>query len=64
MRIQEEKIESQENVHRRICLRDVTYLVARPTSNIICCFSCLLPPFRLLRFYALFFFATISQLIV
>ena len=32
MRIQEEKIELQKILHRRICVRNITFLVARPPS--------------------------------
>ena len=46
MRNQEEKIELQKKVHRRICLRDITLLAARPPSYVI-----FLSFFRLLRFY-------------
>ena len=55
MIIQDEKIELQENVHRRTCVRDITYLAARSASNIICRFFRLLSPFRLLRFYSKIF---------
>ena len=43
MRIQEEKIELQKNVHRRICVSDI-YLI-------FCRFFHLLSPFHVLRFY-------------
>ena len=46
MRILEEKNELQKKVHRRICMRDINFLAARPPSYAIsCCF------FRLLQFY-------------
>ena len=52
MRIQEEKIELQKEVHRRICFSDIVFLIARPPSYVIFCrFSRVLCPFRLLRFY-------------
>ena len=52
MRIQEEKIELNKKVHRRICVRDVTFLAARPHFYVIFCrFLRLPPPFRLHRFY-------------
>ena len=51
--LQEEKIELQEKLHRRTCVRYIICLVARPPSDVIfCCFFHLLAPFRLLRFYA------------
>ena len=34
MRIKEEKVELHENVHRRICVRDITFLAARPPSYV------------------------------
>ena len=53
LRIQKEKTELKEKVHRRICVRDITCLAARPPSDVIFCrFFNLLLPFRLLRFYA------------
>ena len=52
LKIQEKKIKSNKKVHRRISVREVTFLAARPHSYIIFCrFLRLLPPFRLLRFY-------------
>ena len=46
MRNQEElKIELQRKVHKIICVRDITFLTARPLFYVIfCCFPCLLPP--------------------
>ena len=46
MRNQEEiKIELQKKVHKRICVRDITFLTARPPFYVIfCCFLRLLPP--------------------
>ena len=39
------KIELQKKVHRKICVRDITFLTARlPFYVIFCCFFCLLPP--------------------
>ena len=46
MRNQEVKIELQKKVHRRICVRDITFLAACPSSSVIFCRF-----FRLLRFY-------------
>ena len=37
MRIQEKKIELQKKVHRRICVRDITFLATRPSSYVIIC---------------------------
>ena len=49
---QEGKIELQKKVDRRICLRENTFLAARPPSYVIfCCFFLLLPAFGLFRFY-------------
>ena len=40
---QEGKIELRKKVHRRICVRDITFLTARPPFYVIfCCFLCLL----------------------
>ena len=46
MRNQEEiKIELQKKVHRRICVRNITFLIAHPPFYVIfCCFLRLLPP--------------------
>ena len=45
MRHQEGKIELQKNVQRRICVRDITFLTARPPFYVVfCCFLCLLSP--------------------
>ena len=35
MRNQEGKIELQKKTHRKICVRDITVLVARPPSRVI-----------------------------
>ena len=52
MRIQEEQIELQKKVERRICVKDISFLAARPSSYVIFCrFFRLLPPFCLLRFH-------------
>ena len=41
---QEGNIELQKKVHRRICMRDITFLTARPPSYVIfCCFLSILP---------------------
>ena len=45
------KIELQKKVHRKIFVRDITFLAARPPYAIFCRFFRLLPLFRLLRFY-------------
>ena len=45
MKIQDGKIELQKKVHRRICVRDVTYLATCPPSYVIFCRF-----FRVLRF--------------
>ena len=42
------KTDLQKKLHRRICVRDITFLAARPLSYVI---FRLLPNFRLLRFY-------------
>ena len=45
MRNQEEKIELQQKVNRKVCVRDVTFLTAHPPFYVIfCCFLRLLPP--------------------
>ena len=49
MRNQEGKIEVVKKVHLRICLRDITFLAARPSSGFLPT-TCLLV-FLLLRFY-------------
>ena len=46
------KIELQKKVHRKIFVRDITFLAARPPYAIFCRFFRLLPLFRLLRFSA------------
>ena len=39
------KIELQKKIPRRICVRDITFLTARPPLYVIlCCFIRLLPP--------------------
>ena len=40
------KIDLQEKVHRRICVRDITFLTARPPPSYVsfCCFLRPLPP--------------------
>ena len=44
MRNQEGKIDLQKNIHRRIRVRDITFLTERPPFHIIfCCFLCLVP---------------------
>ena len=48
MRTQEEQRELQKKVHRRICVRDISFLTARPPIYVI---FRLLPPFCLLQFY-------------
>ena len=47
IRNQEGKIELRKIIHRGICVRDITFLTARPPFYaIFCCFLCLLtPPF-------------------
>ena len=50
MRKQEGKIELQNlEIHRRICVKDITFLASRPMSFLL--FFHLLLPFCLLRFY-------------
>ena len=50
MRKQEGKIELQNlEIHRRICVKDITFLALRPMSFLL--FFHLLLPFCLLRFY-------------
>ena len=46
MRNQEGKIELQKKVHRRICMRDIAFLAARPPSYVpfFVAFFCLLAP--------------------
>ena len=52
MRNQEEKIALHKQVHRRICVKSITFLIVRPPSYVIFCrFFRLHPPFRLLWFY-------------
>ena len=52
MRNQEGKIELQKKVHARICVRDITFLAARPPFMVISsCFFHQLPPFCLVQFY-------------
>ena len=43
--------ELQEKVHRRVCVRAITFLVTRPPSYAIFSLFCLLSPFCQLRFY-------------
>ena len=45
--MREEKIELQKKVHRRVCVRNITFLAARSASQVIFCGF-----FRLIRFYA------------
>ena len=48
----EEKLELQKKVDRIICVREITFLAAHPSSYVIfCCFVGLIPPFCLFRFY-------------
>ena len=48
MRIQEQKIQLEKNLHRRIWVRDITLLAPRPLSyGIFCRFFRLLSPFPL-----------------
>ena len=52
MRSQERNTELQKKVHRRTCVREITFLAARPHSYIIFRqFFHLLTPFRLFQFY-------------
>ena len=52
MRNQKEKIELQKKVHRRICVRNITFLAARPSLYIIFFrFFSLLPALRLFQFF-------------
>ena len=52
MRNQKEKIELQKKVHRRICVRNITFLAARPSLYVIFFrFFSLLPAFRLFQFF-------------
>ena len=52
MRIQEVKIELQKRVHKRICVRDITFLAACPNYYVICWnVFCLLLLFGPLQFY-------------
>ena len=46
MRNQEEKIELQKKVRRRVCVRDIIFLAARTPFHVIFCRF-----FRLLQFY-------------
>ena len=51
-------IEGQKKLHKIICVRDITFLGARPPYYVIFCrFFRLLPTFRLFRFYVEFFFS-------
>ena len=57
MRNQEGKIALHKQVHRRICVKSITFLIVRRPSYVIFCrFFRLLPPFRLLWFYLKNFF--------
>ena len=48
---QKEKVELQMEVHRKTCVRDITFMVAHPPSYVNFCHF-----FRLLRSYVIFFF--------
>ena len=43
MRNQEKKTELQKKVHRRICVRDITFLTPHPSHFLSLFFFCLLP---------------------
>ena len=45
--MREKKIELQKKVHRRVCVRNITFLAARFASQVIFCGF-----FRLIQFYA------------
>ena len=52
MRIQEERLHSNKKVHRRIFVRDITFVTEHLLSYVIFCgFFRLLLPFRLIQFY-------------